>query len=75
MSSSGNLSNGTWYVSTQSTPGLWQLLEDDEDKLLGEADSKDGGGAGERLDVLLISSVWHEEKERDTKSEIENTET
>lgn len=56
ISSSGNFSHGIIKVSTQS--GLWQLLEEVEDELLGEIDSKDTRGPGEATaDELLVSGV------------------
>ncbi|KAI4882960.1 hypothetical protein NFI96_015640 [Prochilodus magdalenae] len=40
LSSSGNLSQGIAKLSTQSILGLWQLLEEAEDELLGESEGK-----------------------------------
>ncbi|KAK2920586.1 hypothetical protein Q8A73_000071 [Channa argus] len=56
IGSSGNLSDGILKVSIQSTPGLWLLLEEAEEELLGEGDYKDVTGPGEPWkDELLVS--------------------
>ena len=56
-SSSGNLFHGIKKVSTQSTLGLWQFLEEVEDEILGE-DSKDTEGPSEATaDELSVSGV------------------
>lgn len=57
----------------QGFGGCWRMI--DKDKLLGEADSKDCGGAGERPAMQLLSSVWPAGTENDTQSELEKTET
>lgn len=55
ISSSGNLSHAIMNVSTQSTLGLWQLLEDAEAELLGERDCKDNRTKDQQM------SCWFQE--------------